>query len=50
MGFLRRAFSSRSQPAAPDEWVVVDLETTGLYPRTDRIVEIGIVRVTTEGR
>lgn len=33
-----------------DEWVVLDLETTGLYPKTDRIVEIGLVRVTPDGR
>jgi DNA polymerase-3 subunit epsilon len=28
-----------------DEWVVLDLETTGLSPTLDRIVEIGLVRV-----
>src|ERR1700690_1721792 len=50
MDFLRRAFGSRPEPATPDEWVVVDLKTTGLYPRTDRIVEIGLVRVTADGR
>jgi len=50
MGFLRRVFASRSAPPIPDEWVIVDLETTGLYPRTDRIVEIGLVRVTADGR
>lgn len=50
MGFLRRALGSSTQPACADEWVVVDLETTGLHPRVDRIVEIGLVRVTPEGR
>jgi DNA polymerase-3 subunit epsilon len=50
MGFLRRALGSSTQPADADEWVVVDLETTGLHPRVDRIVEIGLVRVSSDGR
>lgn len=29
----------------PESWVSLDLETTGLNPRTDRIIEIGIVVV-----
>ena len=29
---------------------MLDLETTGLWPKTDRIVEIGLVRVTADGR
>lgn len=33
-----------------DEWVVLDLETTGLSPTFDRIVEIGLVRVSGDGR
>jgi DNA polymerase-3 subunit epsilon len=36
--------------AEADEWVVFDVETTGLRPSTDRIVEIGLVRVTADGR
>ena len=51
MSFLRRVSGSRGETATkPDEWVVVDLETTGLYPRKDRIVEIGLVRVAPDGR
>ena len=29
----------------PDSFVVIDLETTGLNPKTDKIIEIGAVRV-----
>ena len=29
----------------PDSYVVVDLETTGLSPREDSILEIGAVKV-----
>ena len=29
----------------PDSYVVVDLETTGLQPAKDRILEIGAVKV-----
>lgn len=36
--------------AEADEWVVFDVETTGLRPSTDRIVEIGLVRITADGR
>ncbi len=50
MGFLRRVLGPRTQLADADEWVVVDLETTGLSPRLDRVVEIGLVRVTADGR
>jgi len=35
---------------APTDWVAVDLETTGLWTRTDRIVEIGLVRFDDRGR
>lgn len=38
-----------SQTPAP-AWSVVDVETTGLYPHTDRIVEIAIVRLDDRGR
>jgi DNA polymerase III subunit epsilon len=31
-------------------FAVVDVETTGLYPRTDRVVEIAVVHVSTEGQ
>ena len=50
MGFLQRVLGPRNQLADADEWVVVDLETTGLSPRLDRVVEIGLVRVTADGR
>lgn len=32
------------------DWAALDLETTGLYWRTDRVVEIGIVRFDEHGR
>ena len=32
------------------EWVVIDLETTGLRPTTDRIVEIALVRLDQSGQ
>jgi DNA polymerase-3 subunit epsilon len=35
--------------AAPG-WSVIDLETTGLYTQTDRIVEIAIIRLDADGR
>ncbi|CAN0270892.1 unnamed protein product, partial [Phaeothamnion confervicola] len=31
-------------------FAIVDLETTGLYPATDRVVEVGIVRMSADGR
>lgn len=34
----------------PVGWAVVDVETTGLNPVRDRIVEIAIVRIDTDGR
>ncbi len=37
------------EPATTD-WSVIDLETTGLWPSIDRIVEIGVVRLSPEGR
>ena len=33
------------QDSAPRGFAVVDLETTGLYPRTDRMVELAVVQV-----
>ena len=36
------------EPATTD-WSVIDLETTGLWPSVDRIVEIGVVRLSPEG-
>jgi DNA polymerase III subunit epsilon len=38
----------QAPPAAP-AWTVVDLETTGLHPSTDRVVEIGAVRLDANG-
>lgn len=31
------------------EWVIVDLETTGLHPNEDHIIEIGAVRINEKG-
>ena len=50
MDFLRRGIGSSTHLEDADEWVVVDLETTGLHPSVDRIVEIGLVRMTPAGR
>ncbi len=36
------------EPAATD-WSVLDIETTGLWPSVDRIVEIGVVRLAADG-
>lgn len=43
-------FGPRPDGHAGDEWVVFDVETTGLRPSTDRIVEIGLVRLAPDGR
>ncbi len=32
------------------DWSVIDLETTGLWPSVDRIVEIGVVRLSAAGQ
>jgi len=55
MGFLKRLLGGPASPSGgvADEdagWSVIDLETTGLYPKTDRIVEIGVVRLSQDGR
>jgi len=34
---------------APTDWCVVDVETTGLHPSIDRVVEIGLVRLSPAG-
>lgn len=47
--YLRAAFGRRTTRPDRDEWVVFDVETTGLRPNTDRIVEIGLVRITGDG-
>ena len=50
MPFLAVVLRQPNDRADDDEWVVLDLETTGLSPTLDRIVEIGLVRVTADGR
>ena len=37
--------NTMEKTACPSSYVVVDLETTGLYPSQDRILEIGAVKV-----
>jgi DNA polymerase III subunit epsilon len=37
------------EPATTD-WSVLDIETTGLWPSVDRIVEIGVVRLAPDGQ
>jgi len=55
MSFLRRLTDTRNtsewhRTRQPSDWIAVDLETTGLRPTTDRIVEIGIIRFDSEGQ
>lgn len=33
----------------PAEWAVIDIETTGIYPKVDRIVEVAVVRLGPNG-
>jgi DNA polymerase-3 subunit epsilon len=34
---------------SPSDWAVVDVETTGLSPRYDRVVEVAVIRMSVEG-
>ena len=38
------------QDPVPGGLAVVDLETTGLYPRSDRVVEVAVIHLSTEGQ
>ncbi len=38
------------QAPASGGFAVIDLETTGLYPRTDRVIEVAVVHVGSEGQ
>lgn len=38
-----------SRSAQPAEWAAIDLETTGFTPRFDRVVEIAIIRLSSDG-
>lgn len=40
----RREHSGRSIVAFPEQYVVVDIETTGLNPKNDSIIEISALR------
>ena len=42
---IQRDFKGNSLLIATDDYVVVDLETTGISPARDCIIEIGAVRV-----
>lgn len=65
MGLLDRLFGRRTddartepqaQPARPQiqssapTFAIIDVETTGLSPRTDRIIELAVVHVDAQGR
>ncbi len=38
------------QAPATGGFAVVDVETTGLYPRTDRVVEVAVVHISADGQ
>src|SRR3954452_4665833 len=38
-----------SAPPTSHQWAVVDVETTGLHPVRDRIVELAIIRLDEDG-
>ncbi len=38
------------QDPVPGGFAVVDLETAGLYPRSDRVVEVAVIHLSTEGQ
>ena len=51
-GFLPRAWWPRrhkTDPEAPQRWVVIDCETSGLDPEQDELLAIGGVAVRVEG-
>jgi DNA polymerase III subunit epsilon len=39
------SFRNANKPETSDRWIALDLETTGLDPATDRIIEIGAVAI-----
>ncbi len=49
MGFLRRVLGGAPARPAGVRYAVVDVETTGLHPSTDRIVEVAVVRLDPRG-
>lgn len=44
-GTLGREFKGKNIIGFPDKYVVIDLETTGLSPGWNRIIEIGAIKV-----
>lgn len=40
----KRQFKGRRATAIPDEFVAIDIETTGLNPTCDEIIEVSAVR------
>lgn len=47
--FVPADFLTWPRTNALSDWSVIDVETTGLYPSSDRIVEIGVVRLSPRG-
>lgn len=50
MGLFDRLFSAPQPPTSSPAFAVVDVETTGLSPRNDRVVEIAVVHVSSSGQ
>lgn len=38
-----------TRSVSPSDWAVVDVETTGLSPRYDRVVEVAVIRMSADG-
>lgn len=48
-GLVPVQFDGQGDPLGPLPYAVIDVETTGLRPRHDRVIEIAVVRCSPEG-